>query len=196
MSFLFYALWSSRSPLRFAFRFFNAVLRLLRQLYLFSSERNAQSSGLGNLPPLRREYPRFLEENKILTTAEKSPFPPHLRKDLEPCDPSTDRCRVLTLLDGSPLPKSGEHRTKNSNGQQKSYEVLSIYHRSMRDKSKQLDSIYQHMTCLSYSQIPFPMADTIATDPNFYSELFCHNCKKHFPVEEFRWHITGLPINA
>jgi hypothetical protein len=126
----------------------------------------------------------------------KSPekYPPHLRQDLEPCDPKTDRVIIRTLLDASPVPTNGEHRRIRANGQQQNYEVLSIYHRSMRDKRIPLESIYQHHLCGQHSQLPFPMADTLATDPNFYDKLFCHTCGQHFPTEQFSWSSTGQKI--
>ena len=46
---------------------------------------------------------------------------------------------------------------------------------------------YQHAVCgLVTTMIP-EIAETFATDPQFYTHTFCAHCCKHSPVTEFFW---------
>lgn len=50
--------------------------------------------------------------------------------------------------------------------------------------------------CGAVTKMGIELAETYARDPKFYGATFCCGCKKHFPVEEFVWHIDGTKLGS
>lgn len=42
--------------------------------------------------------------------------------------------------------------------------------------------IYTHESCGADTEMPQEIAETIARDPSYYSEMFCVRCKEYLPV--------------
>ncbi len=99
------------------------------------------------------------------------------------------------LTDGSPLTE--DYRDLKDNGQQKGYKVLCPKEREKGYIRPYRDTyIHRISSCNSVTTIGFPIAETYARDPNFYSSTFCVLCGSHFPVEEFVWDGTNEVLGS
>jgi hypothetical protein len=123
-------------------------------------------------------------------------------------DKKSDRC----LTDGSPVPP--DHREIDpATGQQKGYVVLTPEERAKGWVRPYRDS-YIHVGeggheidpadrskhgrkgngCGALTRMNRAIAETYARDPKFYSGTFCIGCKKHFPLNEFKWADTDITV--
>lgn len=85
-----------------------------------------------------------------------------------------------TLTDGSPVTK--DHRELNpETGMQRGYIVLSDEERA-KGFIRPVRRSYIHLTCGTMTSMGKAIAETYAHKPSFYSDLFCAECKDHFPV--------------
>lgn len=73
-----------------------------------------------------------------------------------------------------------------STGMQKDYVVLCEAERA-KGFVRPVRQTYVHNKCGVATTMGLALAETYARDPKFYSGTFCVGCKKHFPVDEFKW---------
>lgn len=50
-----------------------------------------------------------------------------------------------------------------------------------------VETEYTHSKCKGTTEIGPILAEAFAANPGFYGELFCSQCQKRFPVEEYIW---------
>jgi hypothetical protein len=50
--------------------------------------------------------------------------------------------------------------------------------------------------CGGETKMSWPLAETYACNPKFYSGTFCSTCKKHFDLEEFVWSGTNEQVGS
>lgn len=74
-------------------------------------------------------------------------------------------------------PETGMHRD---------YWILSDEERA-KGFVKPVRRSYIHLPCYCTTTMNIKLAETYATNPWFYNGTFCANCRKHFPLNEFRW---------
>ncbi len=102
---------------------------------------------------------------------------------------------MKTLTDGSPVTKDYSHTELKENGQQKDYIVLSEEDRA-KGFVRELRFEYTHLTCNCTTRMSQAIAETYAREPKFYTGTFCTNCRKHFPLSEFRWKGTNEVVGS
>lgn len=113
-----------------------------------------------------------------------------------------------TMIDGSPVPDDESHKGINpATGQQHGYVVLSEGERNPLGFKRPLRNAYVHVGtnpemkgsalihpdddgCGTRTRMAPEIAETMATDPAFYSHTFCGDCKDHFPLDQFMWEGT------
>lgn len=89
-----------------------------------------------------------------------------------------------TLTDGSAV--TPDHREVTKSGQQKDYVVLSEEERK-KGFVRPVRLTYTHNKCGGDTSMKLSIAETYASEPEFYSKTFCVSCGAHFPVDEFVW---------
>lgn len=50
--------------------------------------------------------------------------------------------------------------------------------------------------CGTVTKMGLALCETYARDPTFYGATFCCDCRKHLPVEEFRWVEDGEVVGS
>lgn len=101
--------------------------------------------------------------------------------------------RVLT--NGDPVPEDGSRtEIEVSTGMQKAYVVLNAAERAKGYMKPYRDS-YRHETCGTVTKMGTAIAETYARAPSFYTGTFCHCCRTHRPLNEFRW-LDGEPMDT
>ena len=80
-------------------------------------------------------------------------------------------------------------------GMHKDYWVLSEAERR-RGFVRPVRDTYTHTTCGTNTSMHIAIAETYARDPNFYGSTFCAHCGTHFPVAQFRWKHTDVPVGT
>lgn len=105
-----------------------------------------------------------------------------------------------TLTDGSPV--TPNHREIIADGpragQQKGYVVLSDEERA-KGFVRPVRRSYVHLKCGVVTTMGQSLAETYATNPEFYSGTFCAGCRSHFPVGEggeFVWAGTQEKVGT
>jgi hypothetical protein len=103
----------------------------------------------------------------------------------------------ITLTDGSPV--FDDHKEINpATGQQKAYVVLSEEERA-KGFIRPVRRSYVHEKCGGVTTMGQALAETYATEPEFYSGTFCAICRNHFPVGkngEFVWDGTTEKVGT
>lgn len=132
----------------------------------------------------------LLKQVKIIEQTEKVRAEEERIKSIPPVDRSKRQ-----LLDGSPVPDDYSHTETQSNGQQKSYVVLSDEERQ-KGFIRRVRRSYIHETCGSLTTMGLALAETYARDPKFYSGTFCCACGKHFPLDQFHWADDGEKVGS
>ena len=101
-----------------------------------------------------------------------------------------------TLTDGSSVDPN--HRIINPlTGQQQGYVVLSDEERA-KGFVRPVRNSYVHLTCNGVTMMNESIAETYASDPEFYSGTFCSRCKTHRPIGidgEFEW-LDGTRVGT
>ena len=91
----------------------------------------------------------------------------------------------ITLTDGSPV--TPDHREINPRtGQRKGYVVLLEAERA-KGFGRPVRREYTHLKCGPDTVMSFPIAETYARNPKFYSGTFCCHCRDHLPLDQFVW---------
>lgn len=93
-----------------------------------------------------------------------------------------------TLSDGAQIYPS--HTDIKPNGQQKGYVVLAEEERA-KGFVRPFRDAYRRLKCGAITVMGRIIAETYATQPDFYYGTFCTTCKAHFPVGEdgeFTWY--------
>lgn len=102
-----------------------------------------------------------------------------------------------TLIDGSPV--TPDHREIDPRtGMQKSYVVLSEDERA-KGFVRPVRTKYYHEKCGTVTSMGIALAETYASNPQFYSGTYCAGCRSHFPVGEngeFLWHSTQEKVGT
>jgi len=93
-----------------------------------------------------------------------------------------------TLVDGSSV--TPDHREIDPvTGMQKAYVALSAEKRG-KGFVRPVRRTYRHAKCGGSTTMALAIAETYATDVNYYSATYCATCRGHFPVGpdgEFTW---------
>lgn len=99
-----------------------------------------------------------------------------------------------TLTDGSDV--NEDHREIDPRtGMQKGYVVLSEEERA-RGFVRPVRRSYVHTPCGAVTTMGLAIAETYARDPGFYDGTFCSHCRKHFPLDQFRWDGTDIQVGT
>lgn len=78
---------------------------------------------------------------------------------------------------------------------QKVYVVLSEEERA-KGFVHPVREAYLHLVCGEKTTMGQSIAETYAREPEFYSGTFCCQCRAHFPVAEFVWDGTKIPVGS
>lgn len=103
-----------------------------------------------------------------------------------------------TLTDGSPVPEDNSHTKLRPDGMQEGYVVLSEEERRSRFVEP-IRRTYIHQRCGGATTIGEALAETYASEPEFYSGTYCVGCGAHFPVGpkgEFVWDGTTQKVGT
>jgi hypothetical protein len=100
----------------------------------------------------------------------------------------------IELAGGGPVTE--DHRDIDPvTGQQKGYIVLTADERT-KGFVRPLRRSYTHTVCGEQTTMAQSIAETFATDPEFYSGTFCSKCLTHRPLAEFKWHGTDETVGS
>lgn len=93
--------------------------------------------------------------------------------------------------DGKPF----DNGKKREDGQYENYAVLP---KPERDKGfiRPFRAKYRHLVCDSVTIMGEAIAETFARDPTYYGRNFCCSCGEHFPVGDFVWEGTDIPVGT
>jgi len=80
-------------------------------------------------------------------------------------------------------------------GQQKGYVVLAPDERA-KGFVRPVRRVYTHLRCGTDTTMSEDIAETFARDPHFYRATFCMHEKSHFPLAEFVWKGTDIPLGT
>lgn len=80
-------------------------------------------------------------------------------------------------------------------GQQKGYVVLSPDERA-KGFVRPVRLVYTHLRCGTDTRMSQDIAETFARDPTFYRSTFCIHEKSQFPLSEFVWKGTSIPMGT
>jgi len=80
-------------------------------------------------------------------------------------------------------------------GQQKGYIVLAPDERA-KGLVRPVRTVYTHLRCGTDTTMSRDIAETFARDPHFYRSTFCIHEKAQFPLSEFVWKGTALPLGS
>lgn len=80
-------------------------------------------------------------------------------------------------------------------GLQKNYVVLTPEERA-KGFVRPVRRVYTHLRCETDTGMTADIAETFARDPGFYRTTFCLHERAHFPVAEFVWKGTQIPVGS
>ena len=80
-------------------------------------------------------------------------------------------------------------------GQQKGYVVLAPDERA-KGFVRPVRREYQHLRCGTITAMSQDIAETFARNPHFYSTTFCMHERMQFPLQEFVWRGTDIPLGT
>ena len=95
----------------------------------------------------------------------------------------------------SKVPEGRDHRELKANGQQLAYVVLSP-EEIAKGFVRPVRTRYVHKVCGEITEMSMSIAETYARNPNFYNGTFCMSCRKHFPLEQFRWENSEEQVGS
>jgi hypothetical protein len=108
---------------------------------------------------------------------------------------SEPAARPHVELDGgrAVTPDFGEIDPKT--GQQKGYIVLAPDERA-KGFVRPVRTVYTHLRCGTDTAMSRDIAETFARDPQFYRSTFCLRERAQFPLSEFVWKGTDVPLGS